>query len=152
MLVRNLAQLPRRDLARFIAGRAHEPLEHARLEHAVLVEHEEEGRRSEGGVGVVPAAEADVRAGGRDDHARERLVVARARHRAEGADEVAVAAVVVDEEVAPERLVRGFGEAVDEARQQVEIRIERDDADVDFGHVGRGARERARREPREDVE
>src|SRR5205823_13416398 len=104
MLVRDLAQLPRRDLARFIAGRAHEPLEHARLEHAVLVEHEEEGRRSEGGVGVVPAAEADVRAGGRDDYARDRLVMARARPRTEGTDEIAVAAAVVGEAVAAQRL------------------------------------------------
>ena len=100
----------------------------------------------------MPAAEADVRRGGRDDHARERLVVARARHRTEGADEIAVAAVVVDEEVAAQRLAGRFGEAVDEAAQHVEIRIERDDADVDFGDVGRGARERARREPRQDVE
>ena len=152
MLVRDLPELPRRDLARLLGGRAHEAFEHAGLEHAILVEHEEERRLAERGVGVVAAAEADILVGDRDDHARECFVEARARHRAQGAREVAVGAVIVDEEVAAHRLERGLGEALDETAELVEIGMKGDDADVDLGDVGGGARERARREARQFVE
>ena len=134
MLVGDLPQLPRGDTP-FVGRReVEERRQYVGLEDAILIENEQEWRGTAGGVGIVPATEADVDRGALHIDARECATRLQRRQRRDARGCPGLLAVVENQGVdsEPRDLL---DDARDELLEQGKFRVEGDDADVNHVHV-----------------
>ena len=131
MLVRELSELPGRD-ARIVATRRLEQRrEHARFEHAILVENEEKRRVAPRRVRIVAAPEAKILPGALHVDTRKRVL--RREHALDLRRSFGIGAVVLNQQL-HFNVLHLLAKAADKRAKRGEVRAVRDDAGVNDGH------------------
>src|SRR6185436_13420753 len=103
---------------------------------AVLVQQEEEFTGAARGVGVVAAAEPEVRSRALHVDEVESRARAKLRQLEDARDRVGLGAVVLDEEPPARGRRHRLAEAIEKPPEEREVRGVRDDAEVNLAHGG----------------